>query len=154
MSNYAMNMGFDSFKKASEVLYLQAGINGVGVPSNIDFVPAYIVNTCFCIEVGFKYLLEQQGFSPRGHKLRDLYNQLNQSNKDLIEKYIRQFSNDQTKYQQWFDDCLAEVNEGFVKWRYFYEATQTPTSSSNVVNSVTANLNFLKRLREALDSMI
>ncbi len=149
-----MNMGFDSFKKASEVLYLQAGINGVGVPSNIDFVPAYIVNTCFCIEVGFKYLLEQQGFSPRGHKLRDLYDQLNQSNKDLIEQYIIQFSNDQTKYQQWFDDCLDEVNEGFVKWRYFYEATQTPTSSSNVVNSVIANLNFLKRLREALDSMI
>lgn len=154
MSNYAMNMGFESFKKTSELLYMQAGINSTGIPTDVDYVPAFIVNTCFCIEVGFKYLLEQQGGSPRGHKLRLLFDQLNQTNKDLINNYIKQFSLDPTTYQQWFDDNLDEVNDGFIKWRYFYEATQIPTATSNVVNSVKANLNFLKRLREALDGII
>ena len=154
MNNFAMNMGFESFKKTSEVLYIQAGINSSGIPTDIDYVPAYVVNTCFCLEVGLKYLLEEQGLSPRGHELVSLYNQLNQTNKDEINNYIKQFSQDQTKYQQWFDDNFAAVNKGFIQWRYFYEATQTPTSSSNVVNTVTAGLNFLKRFREALDQMI
>jgi len=154
MSNYAMNMGFESFKKASETLYTQAGINSVGIPTDIDYIPAYVVNTCFCIEVGLKSLLKGQGLNARGHELKTLFDQLNPTNKGLIENYIIQFSKDPTKYQQWFEDNLDEVNEGFVKWRYFYEATQTPTSTSNVVNSVSANLNFLKRLMEAIDSII
>ncbi|MDD3106591.1 MAG: hypothetical protein PHP65_02150 [Bacilli bacterium] len=154
MSNSAMISAFESFNKASEVLYIQAGINGVGIPSDLDYVPAYVVNSCFSIEVGLKYLLEQQGLNARGHELRVLFSQLDQPYKDSIHNYIKQFSIDPTKYQQWFDTNLDEVNEGFVNWRYFYEAQTTPTPSTNVINSVIANLNFLKRLRESIKKIV
>jgi len=154
MGNWSMKEAFKSFKIASELLYNQAMIDSYGVPKNVVAVPAYVVNTCLCLEVGLKYLIEQQGSSSRGHDLYHLHNQLNQTNKDKIGDYIKQFSKDQSKYDQWFMDKLNEVPDGFIQWRYFYEPTQTPVPGSHVVNTVSADLNFLKRFREALDNII
>ncbi len=154
MENYAMIEVFNSFKLTSEVLYDLAGVDSIGAPTNTIYVPAYVVNSCFCIEIGFKYLIQQQGGNARGHDLVLLHGQLTQDNKDKIDSYIKSFSQDPSKYPQWFHDELAEVSAGFVDWRYLYEPVNTPTPGTSVVNTVIANLNFIKRLREALDNII
>lgn len=110
-------------------------IDSNGNPNEVVYVPSYVVNTCFCIEIGLKYLLEKEGKTARGHDLKFLHDQLKQSTKDLIDDYIKQFSQDQSKYHQWFVANLDEVKKGFENWRYFYEPTLTTNSGSSVVNA-------------------
>jgi len=153
MSNFAMNMDFDGFYEATMLLYDATGVVN-GIPSNVELVAPLVVNGCFCIEVGLKYLIDKQGGSRRGHDLKKLFNWLDQADRDSIHDYISQYHKDPTKYHSWFDNEIEVLKNGFVSWRYFYEQQGTPTATVGVVNSVTANLTFLKRLCDGIKSII
>lgn len=109
----------------------------------LEFLENYIApcaaNLAFSCELFLKALIAQEnnGIIQRGHKLMDLYYQL-----DPVTRYIMRvkynsykpvYDPDKPKSpRQSFDDCLATHNEAFREWRYYFEAGKTisvePTS--------------------------
>lgn len=106
----------------SAVAFYQAGVRcratweispgdtiGVGAPT--------VVNFAFSVELFLKLaLLLTTGDIPKLHKLLDLYEGLNDSTKQLLQKHSP-FPGD----EQWFAEEIGVVSNAFVEWRYAHE---------------------------------
>ena len=85
---------------------------------------ALIVNLSLSVELAFKTILEYQGKIGWGHKLDELFNQLDDRTKKLIIKYLninRYCWNEKYSNEQEFIDALKPINELYVKYRYFFD---------------------------------
>ena len=85
---------------------------------------AFIVNMSLSVELAFKAILEHQGNLKEGHKLDDLFKQLNDRTKKLIIRYLninRYCWNKKYNNEQEFVDALKPINELYVKYRYFFD---------------------------------
>ena len=73
-----------------------------------------VVNLAFAIELALKAALLAYCPSPRGHGLKELFEQLPESDRTYIRSYM--------PFQaEWFDAGLVAVSEAFVEWRYIHE---------------------------------
>ena len=85
---------------------------------------AVIVNISLSVELAFKAILEHQGNLKIGHKLDDLFSNLNARTKKLIIRYLnlnRCFLEDRYNNEQEFISALKPINELYVKYRYFFD---------------------------------
>lgn len=96
-----------------------------------------IVCAAFAIELGFKALLLQKGAEARGHKLDKLFGKLESAEQAELIKVVGITDSD-------FSKELKAAANAFVDWRYVYEAT----------GSVSANVDFLQRLSEAVQRQL
>ena len=85
---------------------------------------ALIVNISLSVELAFKAILAHQGKTGWGHKLDDLFKQLNTQTQKLIIRYLninRYCWDEKYNNEQEFIDALKPINELYVKYRYFFD---------------------------------
>lgn len=86
---------------------------------------AIITNMSFCIELALKCILEYQGYFKKGHKLDDLFNELNSRTKKFIIRYlnINFMCHDKIKDENDFVSRLKLVGDLYERYRYFFDVT-------------------------------
>ena len=86
--------------------------------ADVVSIPA-IVNAAFACELYFKSMLEQ----PRVHKLKDLYEQLDDETRLRLKN---EFDKNFPKHPIYnFYVFLNDVSNAFVEWRYVFEESHT-----------------------------
>ncbi|OZG71829.1 hypothetical protein BTA51_19605 [Hahella sp. CCB-MM4] len=96
-----------------------------------------IVCAAFSIELGVKALLMEGKKEARGHELYELFSRLAPAEQAELIEMVGATNDD-------FVRELKSVANAFVKWRYVYEAGE----------SVSANLDFLRQLSEAVQCQL
>ena len=81
-------------------------------------IPA-IVNAAFACELYLKSMLEQ----PWGHKLKDLFEQLDNEAKIQLNNEFDASVSNHPVYN--FDVFLNDISDAFVEWRYVFEESHT-----------------------------
>ena len=101
----------------------------------LQFIPSTVMLS-FTIELALKILIEQRtGNNVRGHQLTNLLNELPE---DLGQEIKRNTCAKMEITEDKFDEYVANNNNGFVDWRYFYEKNNN------------SHLGFLKNLYEKI----
>ena len=94
-----------------------------------------VVCAAFAIELGLKALVLQKGVQAKGHDLEKLFSKLEPAQQTALIKAVGIAESD-------FNKELKATANAFIDWRYIYEAP----------GSVSANLDFLRRLSEAIQN--
>ena len=81
-------------------------------------IPA-IVNAAFACELYLKSMLEQ----PWGHKLKDLFEQLDNETKIQLKNEFDASCSKHPVYN--FEVFLNDISDAFVEWRYVFEESHT-----------------------------
>lgn len=143
-------------KKEKENLYNEArafyelaecGRINIPEKKNVESFIPYIVNMTFATELYLKLLLIDNGKSisevvKLGHKLSDLYEALNQAQKDTIYQAFKRplvFS---------IPDELKKINTAFVDWRYL-----VLNKANNYQRRNQFSPYFIKEFNEILETM-
>lgn len=103
-----------------------------------DFITPYVVNAAFSLELYLKLLRHSETNAwPRGHMLKNLYQQLTQPSKDNISSYVVNLVSGSQPHNQialaitqqenlpfsWDVESLIEhSSNAFVSWRYAFES--------------------------------
>lgn len=85
---------------------------------HFDFKVPEIVNMAFSCEVFLKTIIVIEGKKVKGHKLKELWNELNPCYAQMIMDELKSV----TELEQ--DDILASIeniSNAFAEWRYLYE---------------------------------
>ena len=115
-------MGAEGFMYAAKCLRDSIYANGVMLGI---YGPAYTANLAFACELYLKQLLTLDNKDVRGHKLLELYGNLNEEyRKDIEKEYIsrcNEFLRERDVEMRSLEKCLADYNSAFEDWRYWYE---------------------------------
>ncbi|MGJ8685121.1 MAG: hypothetical protein ACSHWW_10885 [Nonlabens sp.] len=104
-----------------------------------QFIPATMIIS-FCNELALKALIHQtNGVNQRGHKLSDLISHLSEIERIGIKQ---EMTSELNISDSEYDSLLNTNDDGFIKWRYFYEGGPS------------ANLLFLKSMFKAVKKRI
>jgi hypothetical protein len=97
---------------------------------------AEVVNEAFCLELYLKCLLMlETGNKGHGHKLKDLFDKLSQTNQAKVERYYNEDLGDlkmvtvQRRGKTYASDLngvLQATSDSFVEWRYLFEEKMDP----------------------------
>ncbi|TGG95422.1 hypothetical protein E4656_03080 [Natronospirillum operosum] len=82
----------------------------------MPLVPA-VVCQAFAVELGLKAILESEGNSCRGHKLKELYDSLSIEAKKSISDVAG-------CSEEFMELNMEKISNIFVEWRYIYESDE------------------------------
>ena len=115
-------------------------------PEFLFYASPAVVNAAFACEVFLKLLLYWNGIEEKKiHKLKDLFEKLPDDTQIILKNSVV------SRYGSWKDvwgfDCLDNVTDAFVTWRYSYEYDWTKSAQMHV------NLGFLIAFKDALKEL-
>ena len=97
-----------------------------------------IVNCAFACELYLKSLLMVHGYQSRGHSIESLFRKLPD---EIISQIIKEIEG----YK--FENCLSNISNTFVDWRYSYEKESTLITFQTFLLKLTESLKTHSAIR-------
>lgn len=121
----AIRSFFFDFKKTCDLLY-DKFLFQKNWTQTYQFIP-YVVNGTFCIEIGFKALLNKKKVN-KIHSLIKLFNLLDEIDQNYLINKICSYGNTVSESKSEIIEYLQIIDLNFIEWRYYYEYDEVRTN--------------------------